>query len=71
MANNPEQMARAKLLAKSIDDYLKGYVVPEVLHGQVRSASPKAIRVIGEGKRRIDDLRAQFSQFITAENALA
>ena len=71
VANNPEQMARAKLLATSIDDYLKGYVVPEVLHGQLDTGSPKAIRVIGEGKRRIDDLRAQFSQFITAENALA
>jgi PAS domain S-box-containing protein len=71
VANNPEQMARAKLLAKSIDNYLKGYVVPEVLHGQLRTGSPKAIRVIGEGKRRIDDLRAQFGQFITAENALA
>ena len=71
VATNPEQLARAKALAESINDYLKGYIVPEVLHGQLRAGSRTAVRVIGEGKRRIDNLREQFSQFIGAENSLA
>jgi PAS domain S-box-containing protein len=71
VSSSPEQIARAKALSTAIDDYLKGYVVPEVLHGQVRAGSRGAVRSIGEGKRRIDGLRGQFSQFIAAESTLA
>jgi PAS domain S-box-containing protein len=71
VASSPEQAARVKAMSNAIDNYLRGYVVPQVLHGKVRAGTPGAIRVIGEGKRRIDGLRAQFSRFITAESALA
>jgi len=71
VSRNPEQLARAKALTRSIDAYLRGYVVPQVLHGELQAGSRKAIRVIGEGKKRIDSLREQFGQFITAEGALA
>jgi PAS domain S-box-containing protein len=71
VASTPEQMARAKTLTEAIDRYLKGYVVPHVLRGRLRPGSGQARAVTGEGKRRIDDLREQFSQFIAAESALA
>jgi PAS domain S-box-containing protein len=71
VTSNPEQRARAKALTTSIDDYLRGYIVPQVLSGRLRAGSTKAVRVIGEGKRRIDALRERFSRFITAESALA
>jgi PAS domain S-box-containing protein len=71
VASTPEQMARAKTLTQAIDRYLKGYVVPQVLRGRVRPGSGQARAVTDEGKRRIDDLREQFSEFIAAESALA
>src|SRR5215212_4749673 len=71
VASTPEQMPRAKTLTKAIDRYLKGYVVPQVLRGRVRPGSGQARAVTDEGKRRIDDLREQFSEFIAAESALA
>jgi PAS domain S-box-containing protein len=71
VASTPEQMARAKTLTQAIDRYLKGYVVPQVLRGRLRPGGPDARSVTGEGKRRIDELREQFSQFIAAESALA
>jgi PAS domain S-box-containing protein len=71
VASTPEQMPRAKTLTQAIDRYLKGYVVPQVLRGRVRPGSGQARAVTDEGRRRIDDLREQFSEFIAAESALA
>jgi PAS domain S-box-containing protein len=71
VAGNPEQAARAKALSDSIDSYLKDYIVPQVLRGHVRPGAARSVAITGEGKRRTDDLREQFGQFIAAESMLA
>jgi PAS domain S-box-containing protein len=71
VTTNPAQEASAKAIFAGIDAYLKKYVVPQVLSGKPQPGDRTAARITDDGRRRVEHLRQQFSQFIAAESALA
>src|SRR4051794_41477269 len=64
VASNPEQRARAKALAAGTESYLKNYIVPQVLGGRLKPGDAHTVAITDQGKKRIDNLRLEFSRFI-------
>lgn len=71
VADNPGQRATADRIAAAIDAYLRDYSVPmvDLAHRDLAAASTE--QVTEEGKQRLDVIRADFDQFLTAETTLA
>jgi signal transduction histidine kinase len=65
------QLATVQRISQAITSFINDYSVP--LIGTIRQnvAAARTVAVTEEGKRRIDAIRVQFNQFVSAETALA
>ncbi|MFL5931831.1 MAG: ATP-binding protein [Gaiellaceae bacterium] len=71
VSNSPAQRRRARELRSEINAYISDYSFRLV---NIAEENPKAARTavaLGEGKRRTDDIRAQFAELLSAEDARA
>ncbi|MFF0050802.1 CHASE3 domain-containing protein [Streptomyces sp. NPDC005498] len=66
---SPGQHRAAEKIARGVESFLRDYSSPLV--ERVRRGDPAAsgLAETAEGKRRVDDLRAQFDQYMTSERA--
>lgn len=71
VAGNNEQHARAENLANAGDSYLNDYSIPLIATAERNRASINVVSATAEGKRRVDAMRTQFDQLLTAEQGLA
>jgi signal transduction histidine kinase/CheY-like chemotaxis protein/CHASE3 domain sensor protein len=69
--DNPAQEARAKAIVRAIDSYRDDYSKPLVAETRRGGARAATVVATGDGKRRIDAIRAQFAVFVGAEERLA
>jgi signal transduction histidine kinase len=71
VADNREQEARARRIREAGTSYIRDYSVPLVNAVRRGDASARGAAVTAEGKRRVDDLRGVFDDFIAAERRLS
>jgi signal transduction histidine kinase len=71
VADNPEQQQRARRIAQSTRSYLRDYSVPLIATARRDPAAARTEAVTDEGRRRINTIRDEFDQFLTAERGLA
>jgi signal transduction histidine kinase len=64
------QGARARRIAASVDAYVRQYSVPLVEAARRGEASARGAAALAEGKRRVDEIRAEFDEFVGAERRL-
>jgi signal transduction histidine kinase len=68
---NPEQQARAQRIAQAATSYLHDYSIPLVATARRDLPAARTGAVTEEGKRRIDQIRDEFSRFMDTERVLA
>jgi signal transduction histidine kinase len=68
---NPQQQARAQRIAQATTSYLRDYSIPLVATARRDPPAAKTVAVTEEGKRRIDQIRDEFTRFMDTERALA
>jgi signal transduction histidine kinase len=71
VADNPEQHTRAQRITQAISSYLQDYSIPLVATARQNPSAARTEAATDEGRRRIDSIRAEFDQFVTAEQSLA
>ena len=71
VAGSPRQLARAQQIRRDGISYLENYSIPLIEAARHDRASATTAEATEEGKRRVDDMRAAFDQFVAAEDALA
>jgi signal transduction histidine kinase len=71
VAGNPEQVARAQRIEQAATSYIRNYSIPLVAAARRDAASVRTGTAIAEGKRRLDAIRAEFDDFVAAEQRLA
>jgi CHASE3 domain sensor protein len=71
VSDNPEQLAGAKQISLDVDSYVRDYSIPLVAAARRDLAAARTERVIAEGVRRIDAIRAEFDRFMATEQGLA
>jgi signal transduction histidine kinase len=71
VANDPQQQERARSIVASTRSYLRDYSIPLVATARRDPAAARTPAVTDEGRKRIDDIRAQFDQFLLAERGRA
>jgi signal transduction histidine kinase len=69
MVEAPDQARRLRRLRRDIDSYINDYSVPLVATVRRDRAGARSAAATGEGRRRIEALRAQFSRFLDVERA--
>jgi signal transduction histidine kinase len=68
---DPVQRRRARVIAQGIDAYIVDHGIPLIQIVRENPAAARSTVVEGEGKRRTDQIRRLFRQFLLAENARA
>lgn len=71
VADNPEQLARARQISLDIASYVRDYSIPTVAAARQDLAAARTERVVAEGALRIDAIRAEFDRFMATEQDLA
>jgi signal transduction histidine kinase len=71
VAGNPEQVARAQRIEQAATSYIRNYSIPLIAAARRDAASVRTATAIAEGKRRLDAIRAEFDDFVAAEQRLA
>jgi signal transduction histidine kinase len=71
VAGNPEQQARAQRIAQATNAYLHDYSIPLVATARRDLPAARTGAVTEEGRRRIDQIRDEFSRFMETERVLA
>jgi signal transduction histidine kinase/DNA-binding response OmpR family regulator len=71
VGDNPQQEALATAIARNVRSYIDDFSRPLVATVRTgRNGAAAAVVSTGEGKRRVDAIRAQFDRFDTAERSL-
>ncbi len=71
VAGNPSQESLAQAIDAAARDYMTDYSIPLVDRARRDLAAARRTVAAGEGKRRVDAIRAEFARFVTAEQRLA
>jgi signal transduction histidine kinase len=71
VADNPAQLARAAHIARAAESYHQDYAIPLVESVGNDPASARTVAATEAGKRRLDAIRAEFDDFVAAEDNLA
>jgi signal transduction histidine kinase len=67
LADDPEEKRRVGRISRGIPAYISEYSVPLVSAVRRNEAGTRSVAVTAEGKRRVDDLRREFTSFRTFE----
>jgi signal transduction histidine kinase len=67
----PEQHRRALRIAQAAASYVRDYSVPLVTTARRDLAAARTVAATGEGKRRVDAMRAEFDRLIATERGLS
>jgi signal transduction histidine kinase len=70
-AGREGQESRARRLATAVDQYMDDYAVPLIGIAELNAAVARSPVAVTEGRRRIEGIRRQVTQALTAENDLA
>jgi two-component system, sensor histidine kinase and response regulator len=70
LITDPAQHQRLRELRSAMDAYIEGYAVPLRVRG-VRLSPAEVIATTADGKRRLDALRARFTEFNRAEEHIS
>ncbi len=70
-AGREAQEARARRLTTAVNQYLEDYAVPLVGIAELNAAVARSPVAVTEGRRRVEGIRGQVTQVLTAENDLA
>ena len=68
---DPVQKKRARSINEAIRSYIDEWTLPLIKTARADAARGRTLVAAGEGKRRMDAIRAQFQRFLDAENAIA
>jgi CHASE3 domain sensor protein len=68
---DPAQQEQARRIVEATRSYLRDYSIPLVARAQRDPATARTVAATDEGRRRMDDLRAEFDRFLVAERGLA
>ncbi len=71
LARVPSQNERAEALGTAITSYLEDYSIPVVEAARRGDPAATSVATADEGRRRVDEVRAQFDDLRTAERELA
>jgi signal transduction histidine kinase len=66
-ASDPVQERRAREIVRSADSYVQDYSLAVVAAARRDLPAARSAAVLAEGKRRVDEMRRQFDQFIGAQ----
>jgi signal transduction histidine kinase len=67
----PEQDIRAREITEAVAAYVRDYSIPLVDAARADQPYARSVAAAEEGKRRVDEIRAQFDAFIAAEHTLS
>ncbi|MEX2614081.1 MAG: CHASE3 domain-containing protein, partial [Gaiellaceae bacterium] len=68
---DPEQKKRARLINEAIRSYTDEWTLPLIKTARANAARARTLAADGEGKRRVDAIRAQFQRFLDVESAIS
>jgi signal transduction histidine kinase len=71
VADNPEQQVRARQIAAAGTSYIRDYSVPLVQAAREDPGGVRRVAATEEGTGRVNAIRAEFDEFIAAEERLA
>jgi len=71
IADNPAQQSRARRITQDVTSYLRDYSVPLLNAARRDPASARTVGATEEGKRRVDAMRVEFDDLVTAERRLS
>jgi signal transduction histidine kinase len=69
LGDSPEQATRVRQIARAGNAYIADYAVPLIATARRDLPRAQTVAATDEGKRRVDALREQFTDFRTAERA--
>jgi signal transduction histidine kinase len=70
LADTPERVARAQALVADGRSYIRDYSIPLVRAARRGDPSSRGVAATQEGKDRVDALRSQFDELISADRAM-
>jgi signal transduction histidine kinase len=70
-AGNPEQQRAARRIAQAASAYVERYAAPLLQAARRGDPAAGSVATIVEGKRRVDEIRAEFDAFIATQRSFA
>jgi signal transduction histidine kinase len=70
VAENPEQVRRARAITRSVTSYIEDYGLPLIAAARRGERSASSVDTTEEGKGRVDSLRDEFASFRASERTL-